>query len=61
MDTDDLALMEARVAEARRLIAEARALGEDTSDVEPLVVQLELLLADLRLANAEHSAGREAS
>jgi hypothetical protein len=55
MEIDELALMEARVAEARRLIAEVRTLGEDTSDVEALVMQLELLLADLRLENGDAS------
>jgi hypothetical protein len=55
MDIDDLTLMESRVAEARRLVAEAQALGDDTSNVEALVVQLELLLADLRQESDDHS------
>jgi hypothetical protein len=53
MDTEELTLMEARVAQARTLIAEARTLGEDTADVEALVAKLESLLAELRRENGE--------
>jgi hypothetical protein len=50
MDTEELTLMEARVAQARTVIAEARTLGEDTSEIEALLAQLESLLAELRRA-----------
>jgi hypothetical protein len=55
MDTHELRLMESRVAVARKLVAEVRSLGEDTSVIEELVVQLELLLTTLRMENG----GRE--
>jgi len=59
MDTDELTLMETRVAETRTRIAEARTLGQDTSDVEALVLQLEMLLADLRRENGGRSHSRQ--
>jgi hypothetical protein len=51
MGADELTLMELRVAEARRLMAEARALGEDAAQVEAVVIELELLLAAVRKEN----------